>query len=120
MSNPVVLVVDDSKLSRMMIVSIIQAQFSDWNIIEASNGDEALEVCSGKNIGLFIIDYNMPGMDGLALAAKLKENFPSVPMSLLTANIQKATKVDANKIGIKFFPKPITQERVESIFSLVA
>ncbi len=115
-----VLVVDDSKLSRMMIVSIIQAQFSDWKVIEASNGDEALEICDGKEIELFIIDYNMPGMDGLALAAKLKESFPAAAMSLLTANIQKATKADAKKIGIKFFPKPITQERVESIFSLVA
>ena len=43
MSFPTVLIVDDSRLSRMMIRAFITQAYPDWTIIEASNGQEALE-----------------------------------------------------------------------------
>ncbi len=119
MSNPTVLVVDDSKVSRMMITAIIKDKHSDWSIIEAGCGDDALSATQGKEIDLCIIDYNMPGMDGLTLATKLKEMFPETPMSLLTANVQESTKQKADAVGIGFTRKPITEERVTSILDLV-
>jgi len=119
MPNTTVLVVDDSKVSRMMISAIIKDQRSDWTIVEATSGDNALDVVQGKTIDLCIIDFNMPGMDGLELATKLKASFPNVPMSLLTANVQESTKEKAEAIGIGFTRKPITDERVTSILDLV-
>lgn len=120
MSNTTVLVVDDSKVSRMMIKAIIKDQRSDWEIIEANCGDNALEVSEGKKLDLCIIDYNMPGMDGLELAKKLKESYPDTPMSLLTANVQESTQNKAEAIGVVFTKKPITDERVTSILDLVS
>lgn len=67
MSNPTVLVVDDSKVSRMMITAIIKDKHSDWTIIEAGSGNDALSASEGRKLDLCIIDYNMPGMDGLTL-----------------------------------------------------
>ncbi len=119
MSNQTVLVVDDSKVSRMMITAIIKDQRSDWVIIEANCGDAAITAIKNKQLDLCIIDYNMPGMDGLTLATKLKESFPSTPMSLLTANVQESTKEKAEGIGVRFTRKPITEERVTSILELV-
>jgi len=119
MPNTTVLVVDDSKVSRMMITAIIKDQRSNWTIIEAGCGDDAIEASKDKAIDLCIIDYNMPGMDGLELATKLKESFPYTPMSLLTANVQESTKEKAEAIGIRFTRKPITDERVTSILDLV-
>jgi len=119
MSNPTVLVVDDSRVSRMMIKAIIKDQHSDWTIIEADCGDNALEVSEGHTLDLCIIDYNMPGMDGLELATKLKETYPYTPMSLLTANVQESTQNKAEAIGVVFTKKPITDERVTSILNLV-
>ena len=120
MSNTTVLIVDDSKVSRMMITAIVRDARPDWSIIEASCGDDAIEASNGKELDLCIIDYNMPGMDGLTLATKLKESFPQTPMSLLTANIQESTKAKAEAIGLTFTRKPITEERVISILNLVS
>ena len=119
MSNTTVLVVDDSKVSRMMITAIIRDLRADWTIIEAASGDDALQASSGKEIDLCIIDYNMPSMDGLTLATKLKETFPQIPMSLLTANVQESTQLKAESIGVVFTRKPITEERIISILNLV-
>jgi len=119
MSNTTVLVVDDSKVSRMMITAIIKDKHADWSIIEADSGDNALDATEGKTLDLCIIDYNMPGMDGLTLATKLKQNFPEVPMSLLTANVQASTKEKAEAVGVGFARKPITEERVSSILDQV-
>jgi len=119
MSNTTVLVVDDSKVSRMMVAAIINEKRELWNIIEAGNADEALLACAGKEIDLCIIDYNMPGMDGLSLAGKLKERYPTIPMTLLTANVQESSKEKAAAIGIEFMSKPITEERVTSILNMI-
>jgi len=119
MPNTTVLVVDDSKVSRMMIITIIKEKKEHWNIIEAGNADEALLACEGKDIDLCIIDYNMPGMDGLTLAGKLKERYPTIPMTLLTANVQESSKEKATAIGVEFMRKPITEERITSILNML-
>lgn len=122
MNTPItVLIVDDSRVSRMMICAIVKEQYPEWEIIEAKSGDEALSKCENQdNISLMVLDYNMPGMDGLTLAAKLKEKFPVTPISLLTANVQKSIRDKAANLGVTFAPKPITEDKIIDILKLVA
>ena len=119
MSNPVnVLIVDDSRVSRMMISAIVKDQHPDWPIIEASNGEEALsKAASSGDIHLMILDYNMPGMDGLSLAKSLRASHPESFISLLTANVQNSTRDKAKDLGVFFAPKPITEERIVEIMN---
>ncbi len=56
-----VLVVDDSKLSRMMINTIIKTNFPDWDVVEAVDGDTALGLAETNTIDMMTIDVNMPG-----------------------------------------------------------
>jgi two-component system chemotaxis response regulator CheY len=86
---PTVLIVDDSRLSRLMIRAFIAQAHPDWTIIEASNGQEALEKTATQTVDLITIDLNMPGMDGLTLATQLKHNHPTACITLVTANIQE-------------------------------
>ena len=113
-----VLIVDDSRVSRMMISAIVKSKHPDWPIIEASNGDEALAKAEANgDIRLMILDYNMPGMDGLTLAKMLREGHPESFISLLTANVQNSTQDKAKDLGVYFAPKPITEARVVEIMN---
>lgn len=117
MNTKTVLVVDDSRVSRMMIKSIINDAQPDWVVIESGDGDEALAVTETASIDLMIIDYNMPGMDGITLAAILKKRFPNGSISLLTANIQSSIERKAHEIGVGFVKKPITEKKIRDILA---
>ena len=109
MSFPTVLIVDDSRLSRMMIRAFITQAHPDWTIIEASNGQEAIEKTATQTVDLMTIDLNMPGMDGLTLATQLQHNHPTAHITLITANIQESVRHRAAAAGMGFIAKPVSE-----------
>ena len=115
MANKTILVTDDSKVSRMMISSMIKEKKDDVEIVEAENGEQALELIENKEIDFFSLDLNMPGIDGLTLAEKLKVKFPKAKYVLLTANIQDFTEKRSSELGIHCVHKPITEQAIDSI-----
>lgn len=110
--NPVVLIVDDSRVSRLMAKQYILALHADWTIEEAATGEEALEKAGQLQPQLVVLDVNMPGMGGVAAAEQLRKLLPAAHISLLTANVQDATRVRAEDLGVGFMEKPITAERI--------
>jgi CheY-like chemotaxis protein len=82
-----VLVVDDSRVSRMLSRQFILAKHPNWVIEEAGSGEEALEKLDTLVPHLIILGVNMPGMGGFASVEKLREKWPAVRISLLTANV---------------------------------
>ena len=112
MSSKTLLIVDDSKLSRMMIRSIVQQAHPDWRVIEAESGADALAKVEGATVDLMTLDFNMPGMNGLTLAERLKQVFPFASVALLTANIQQSIRERADRLGIGFIQKPITEDKI--------
>lgn len=112
MTSQTILVVDDSRVSRMLVRAIIDHANEQAEVIEAGSGEEALDKSENIEIDIAILDLNMPGMDGLLLASKLLERFPSAKIGLLTANIQEIVRQKARDLGISFIPKPITEERI--------
>ena len=112
MTSQTILVVDDSRVSRMLVRAIIDHANERAEVIEAGSGEEALNKSENVKIDIAILDLNMPGMDGLLLASKLLERFPSAKIGLLTANIQEIVRQKAKDLGISFIPKPITEERI--------
>ena len=112
MTSQTILIVDDSRVSRMLVRAIIDHADKQAEVIEASNGDEALTKIENAQVTIAILDLNMPGMDGLALATELRKRFPNAKMGLLTANIQKIVREKANELGISFIPKPITEAKI--------
>ncbi len=118
MDEHTIFVVDDSRVSRMMVKSIINNNFPDREVVEAENGDEALEKSASSVRPVFIIDYNMPGMNGIELAGKIKQRSQDACITMLTANIQDSVKNEADKLGVRFIKKPINEEKINSIIVL--
>lgn len=106
----VVVIVDDSKLARMTLRAIISDDFPDWYVTEASSGTDALSIMEEIRADFILLDYNMPGANGLEVAARIKELYPKTNIALITANIQNAIAERARGLGIAFFTKPIDCE----------
>lgn len=116
--SKVMMIVDDSRVSRMMIKAIVQKSHSDWTLLEAEQGDDAIaKVKSALTaIDFFSVDYNMPGMDGLTLIENLRTHHaPSARFALLTANIQDAIRARAYDLEVLCVHKPITETSILEI-----
>ena len=82
-----VLVVDDSSTMRKIVSrSLRQAGLEFDEILEASDGQEALNVLENENVDLILSDINMPNMDGLEFLRQKKENdaIKNIPVVMIT------------------------------------
>lgn len=107
-----ILIVDDSKVSRMLIRNFIQALRPNWENTEAASGEEALQLALNAVFDYATVDINMPGMDGLELTARLREECPQLRVCLLSANIQDDSRRRALFLNVGFVKKPITEQGI--------
>lgn len=112
-----VMLVDDSKLARIVAGKTLAALQPDWERVEASNADEALQLVGERQIDVAILDFNMPGKDGLELAAELRDSYPNMPIAVITANIQDEIIARARSVNATFVSKPITEEGLGGFLS---
>lgn len=112
-----ILIIDDSRVSRMMVKAIAKKKYPDATIYEAGNGEETLALDITEELSHIICDYNMPGMDGLTLCEELQKQHPNTYINLLTANIQASIRNKAEDMGIHFSKKPVTEERIHNILN---
>jgi len=116
-TSKTVLIVDDSRVSRLMARQYIAGLRAGWIVEEAGTGEEALIKARQVSPDLILMDVNMPGMGGIAAAEQLRQELPAVPISLLTANVQSATRERASALGIGFVGKPITEARIAQLLA---
>ena len=112
-----VLIVDDSKLARIVAAKALAALQPEWTRAEAGNAEEALARLGAGDIDLALLDYNMPGKDGLALAAEMRALHPAMPIAVITANLQDEVIARARAVGATFVPKPVTEEALRGFVS---
>jgi DNA-binding NarL/FixJ family response regulator len=112
-----ILVVDDSKLARMAVAKALNATYPEWSRIEAANADEALEQVKNANPDIAVLDFNMPGRDGLALAAEVRELKPTMQVAIISANHQQEVVDRARAIGAVFLSKPLTEPALKEFLS---
>ncbi len=105
-----VLIVDDSKLARIVAGKAVTATQPTWERLEASNADEAMDLMGSREVDVVLIDYNMPGKNGLELAQDLRSSRPSMPIAIITANVQEEVLSLARAANATFVAKPVTQE----------
>jgi CheY-like chemotaxis protein len=115
-----VLIVDDSKLARIVIGKAVAALEPEWRRLEASCADEALAILGQQPVDVLVLDFNMPGRNGLELAEELRARYPDMPIALATANLQDEVIGRARAAGAAFVPKPITEDGLRGFLSVAA
>ncbi len=110
------LVVDDSRVIRMVARKILEEL--GLEVIEAENGQVALDKCSAKMPDGVLLDWNMPVMDGFNFMVEMRKmpNSADVKIVFCTtendiSNIQKAVSAGANEYIMKPFDKDIVESK---------
>ncbi len=106
------LIVDDSKVSRMVIRAHILAKNPDWQIIEAASGNEAVELVDRDTPDYCTMDINMPGILGTVATEQILAKHPAIRIVIFSANIQETFQTRANTIGAVFVAKPVTEKSI--------
>src|ERR1700750_3369368 len=104
------LIVDDSKLARMSAAKALNTLYPDWTRLEAANADEALSLARETAFDVALLDFNMPGRDGLQLACDLLALNPSTRLAVVSANHQEEIVERARGIGATFLSKPLNEQ----------
>jgi two-component system, chemotaxis family, chemotaxis protein CheY len=117
MDNIRVLIVDDSSVMRKIVErSLRQADIKLGEVMEASNGMEALAVLNEKKVDLILCDINMPVMDGLEFVKALPKvpNAKGVPVVMITTEGSEGHVVQALSAGAHgYIRKPFTPDQVK-------
>jgi CheY-like chemotaxis protein len=112
-----ILIVDDSKLARMSVAKVLHGLHPEWTRIEAANADEAIERVRADKPDIALLDFNMPGRDGLDLAADLRSLDAGMPMAVISANIQEEIVARSHEVGAAFLSKPLTEKALADFLS---
>ena len=113
-----ILVVDDSGVQRKMIIKVIQAAGFSNPVLEASNGQEAVQILgvNFKDVSLILCDWNMPVMDGYQFLLKNKqEQVFTIPIFMMTTENSEEKIRTAMELGaIDYIMKPFTMDILEN------
>jgi len=112
-----IMIVDDSKLARIVVGKAVSALQPDWERVEAGTADDALKLIEERPVHVVVLDYNMPGRSGLDLAEELRARFPKMPIALATANVQDEIIARARAAQVSFVPKPVNEEALRGFMS---
>jgi two-component system, chemotaxis family, chemotaxis protein CheY len=100
---PKILIVDDSETIRIQLKTDLTGSDSSYEVIEAYDGLNGLEVLNAnKDIKLIICDVNMPEMDGLTMCEEVHkdESFNTIPIIMLTTQCSSEMKTRGKANGV--------------------
>lgn len=115
------LVVDDSPTMRRIVCNALEEIGYD-DIVEAEDGEDALEQLNSHAIDFLITDWNMPNMDGLELAKAVRgdSDLSHLPILMVTTrgmkeDVVEAMQADVDNYIVKPFTPDVMEEKIESI-----
>jgi len=106
-----IMIVDDSASLRQVVGIALKG--AGYDVIEGSDGRDALSKLSGQKIHLIISDVNMPNMDGISFVKALKQlpSYKFTPVIMLTTESQDSKKQEGQAAGAKaWVVKPFKPE----------
>ena len=108
-----ILIVDDEANQRSLLESFLRGQ--GFDIVTAHSGEQALATLEGEEIHMMISDVRMPGMSGLEMLRRLREEGHALPVLLVTAYADIRGAVEAIRDGaVNYLEKPIDLDELLS------
>lgn len=108
-----IMTVDDSRAVRLTVALALKQ--AGYGVVEAANGEEALELLKTEKVDIILSDFNMPGMDGSQLVRQIKahQEYRSIPVIILTTENAKSRLSEAKAAGaVGWMNKPFKAEHL--------
>jgi len=115
-AGPTVLVVEDFEDNRFMMRRLLE--MSGYRVIEAVNGEQAVEVAASERPDLILMDLSLPKLDGLAATRRIRQSrgLGEVPIVAVSAHDTSDFHADALAAGCdEYVTKPIDFDQLESL-----
>ncbi|WP_310557542.1 response regulator [Flavobacterium sp.] len=108
-ANRSILIVDDNEQMRDYLKQVLE----DYQLTEAENGQEALEILQQQSFDIILTDYMMPVLDGEGLVIEIKKRELKTPIIVLTARSDQEGKLNMLRLGIDgYLNKPFIEEEL--------
>ncbi|MCM2334977.1 MAG: response regulator, partial [Anaeromyxobacteraceae bacterium] len=110
---PAILTVDDSRAVRTIVGK--QVKELGFEVLEAEDGVQGLEVLAQSSVDLVLLDVTMPNMDGPTMLQKMREGGNKTPVIMLTSESKRTIVAGAMKQGINdYILKPFKPEELRA------
>jgi len=105
-----VLIADDSGTMRKIIIRSLNA-VGIKSVVEAADGDQAVQLFQPGAFGLVLTDWNMPGKTGLEVIKEIRAMDSTVPIIMITTEAEKRRVLEAIQAGVSdYLVKPFTPD----------
>ena len=106
-----ILIIDDSQVMRNIHKNVLaENKIPREDFLEAGNGDDALELANRQDVSLFLVDWNMPGLNGLDLVRAIRRmaKYQATPIVMITSEAARYNVLEAVEAGVTdYVVKPI-------------
>lgn len=111
-----ILVADDSMFQRFNLTKLLRNMGHE--VIEAKDGQECLDAVAGQAPDLVLLDLNMPRLNGFQVLAAMQERKDSVPVVVVSADIQESSRQRCLDMGVKaVLGKPVSEQALASMLN---
>jgi DNA-binding NarL/FixJ family response regulator len=119
--GPIALIVDDHDAVRRALCERVQASFGQFRLREAANVDEALKIVDTERVDIVLMDFRLPGMDGVDGTRMVLERSPHTSVVMVSVFDDLSHRSAARKAGARAFvsKRAISRELIPVISSLV-
>lgn len=120
LQRPIALVVDDHDAVRRALCDRIQASFNRFSVREAGSVDEALKIVEAEKVDLVLMDFRLPGMDGVDGTREVLARSPQTAVVMVSGFDDSSHRSAASKAGARAFvcKRAIGRELIPTITSL--
>ena len=115
-----IMCIDDASTIRKLVVKSLEPK--GYEIVEAENGKDALAKCAETKVDLFIVDVNMPEMDGFTFVEHLKKDatYNAYPIIFLTTESSAEMKQRGKELGVSgWIVKPFEPATLNKVIDVL-
>jgi len=114
--RPALILVEDESDMLIILGRLLRNLTAHYDSLPVSTGSAALAQIAVRPVSLVITDYNMPGMNGIALAARIKATAPTITVILISAEATPELAQRAHATGVDYYlAKPFPLDNLEAI-----
>jgi len=113
----ILLLVDDSRVSRMMIKTIVLQLHSDWQVIEAGDAKTALALTQDQTFDIAILHLSNSPINSLELAKKIMIKHAQSDYAVVMGDKQNSAGEEAKKLSFAVIEQPVSEKKIEAFLA---